>query len=271
MELDPFVISLFRYIIGIIALGSILMIRGNKIKIDWADWKLLLFLMFMGMSFNQILFAQALKHTIPSHPPMIYALTPIVIIFIDIIRKRKITSKQIILASVLSLIGVGIVLGKNILIFNSSILLGDGLVFLAMLCWSLYTAFGKPLVMKYGSLELTLILLLGAAIIYSPWGVYRLTQADLNIVTWKGWISLLYLGIFSSGMAYLNYFAILRRIEPTQTGMIISTHPPATIFLSVLLGYEVFQWNVVAGTALIVLALWIAQKKIKEKISFPEI
>ena len=271
MELDPFVISFFRYVIGILALGTIVLIRGTKIKIDWSDWKLLLFLMFMGMFFNQLIFAQALKHTIPSHPPMIYALTPIVIIFIDIIRKRKLASRQVIYASVLSLIGVGIVLGKNILIFNSSILLGDGLVFIAMLCWSLYTAFSKPLVMKYGSLELTLILLVGAAIIYSPWGIIRLSQADLSVITWKGWTSLVYLGVFSSGMAYLNYFAILRRIDPTQTGLIISTHPPATIILSVLFGYEVFQCNVIAGTALIIVALWIAQKKIKEKVPFPEI
>ena len=125
--------------------------------------------------------------------------------------------------------------------------------------------------MKYGSLELTLILLIGAAIVYSPWGIYRFVQADLSVITWKGWISLLYLGIFSSGMAYLNYFAILRRIEPTQTGLIISTHPPATIVLSILFGYEVFQWNVIAGTALIIIALWLAQKKIKEPVNFPEI
>ncbi|MEA2077826.1 MAG: DMT family transporter [Candidatus Marinimicrobia bacterium] len=271
LELDPFVISFFRYIIGIFALGSIVLIRRNKIRIDWSDWKILLFLLFMGMSLNQILFAQALKHTIPSHPPMIYALTPIVIIFIDIIRKRKIASRQIVFASILSFIGVGIVLGKNILILNSSILLGDGLIFIAMLCWSLYTAFGKSMVIKYGSLELTLILLIGAAIIYSPWGIYRLTQADLSVITWKGWISLLYLGIFTSGMAYLNYFEILKRIEPTQTGMIISTHPPATIILSILFGYEVFQWNVIAGTALIITALWIAQKRVKKPVSFPEI
>jgi drug/metabolite transporter (DMT)-like permease len=271
MELDAFVISFFRYGIGVLALGMIVLVRGSKIRIDWSDWKKLIFLMFMGMSLNQILFAQALKYTIPSHPPLIYALTPIVIILIDIIRKKKMASNQIIIASILSLIGVGIVLGKNILIFNSSILLGDGLVFLAMLCWSLYTAFGKPMVHKYGSLELLLILLTGATILYMPWGIHRLLQADLTVITVKGWVSIVYLGVFSSGMAYLNYFAILKRIDPTQTGLIISTHPPATIILSILFGYEVFQWNVIAGTVLIIVALWIAQKKMKEKITVPEI
>ena len=271
IELDAFVISFFRYVIGVFALGMIILVRGSKVRIDWSDWKTLIFLMFMGMSLNQILFAQALKHTVPSHPPMIYALTPIVIILIDIIRGRKLASKHIIFASILSFIGVGIVLGKNILIYNSSILLGDGLVFLAMLCWSLYTAFGKPMVHKYGSLELLFILLTGAAILYMPWGIHRLLQADLAVVSIKGWVSIVYLGIFSSGMAYLNYFAILKRIEPTQTGLIISTHPPATIILSILFGYEVFQWNVIAGTVLIIIALWIAQKKMKETVPVPEI
>lgn len=263
MEVDAFVITFFRYTIGILAVGLIVILKGSKIKIDWSDWKKLLFLMFMGMFLNQILFAQAMRFTVPSHPPMIYALTPIVIIFIDIIRKRKIASRHIVFASLLSLIGVGIVLGKNIFILNSHILLGDGLVFLAMICWSFYTAFGKPMVHKYGSLELTLILLIGAAIIYAPWGIHRLSQADLTIITWKGWLSLAYLGVFSSGMVYLNYFAILKRIEPTQTGLVITLHPPATMLLSIILGYEIFQWHLVAGAILIIIALWLSQKKVE--------
>jgi drug/metabolite transporter (DMT)-like permease len=261
MELDAFVITFFRYVIGILAMGTILLLRGKKIRIDWTDWKVLLLLMFTGMFLNQILFAQAMRFTLPSHPPLIYALTPIIIIFIDIVRKRKIASRQIVFASILSFVGVGIVLGKNIFIFNSNVLLGDALVFLAMLCWSFYTAFGKPMVHKYGSLELTLILLIGAVIIYAPWGIHRLTQVDLSLLSWKAWLSLMYLGVFSSGMVYFNYFAILKRIEPTQTGLVIALHPPATIFLSILLGYEVFQWHLVAGSVLIILALWLAQKK----------
>lgn len=263
IEIDPFVISFFRYIIGVTTLGIIVLIKGSKIKIDWADLKTLLFLMFTGMFFNQILFAQALAFTVPSHPPMIYALTPIIIIFIDIIRHKKIASKQIILASLLSLIGVGIVFGKNIMVFNSSILYGDMLIFLAMLCWSFYTAFGKKMVHKYGPLELILILLIGASILYSPWGIHRTIQADLSLITLKGWLSIVYLGVFSSGMSYLNYFMILKRIEPAQTGLIITLHPPATLFLSILFGYEYFQWHVIAGTALIIFSLWISQKKIK--------
>jgi drug/metabolite transporter (DMT)-like permease len=269
LEMDPFVVSFFRYMIGIVALGSIVLLRGSRIRVDWSDLKTLFFLMFFGMFCNQILFAQALRFTVPSHPPLIYALTPIVIIFIDMLRKQRSASKQVLFASLLSIIGVGIVLGKNILIFNSAILLGDGLVFLAMICWSLYTAFSKPLVHKYGSLELAFILICMAALLYAPWGVYRFIQADLQIVTWKGWGSIVFLGIFSSGFSYLNYFAILKRINPTQTGLIISTHPPATIVLSVLFGFEVLEWNLLAGTLLIILALWIAQRKPLQNIKLP--
>ncbi|MFO7841916.1 MAG: DMT family transporter [Fidelibacterota bacterium] len=271
MEIDAFVISFFRYVIGMLALGTIVIIRRTRIRVEWSDLKGLFFLMFFGMFCNQILFAQSLRFTVPSHPPLIYSLTPIIIIFIDIMRKGEKATREIIYASVLSFIGVGIVLGKNIFIFNSSVLLGDGLVFIAMLCWSLYTAFGKPYVHKYGPLQLALILIIGAVILYSPWGIYRLTQADLQLLTWKGWSSIVFLGIFSSGLSYLNYFAILKRIKPSQTGLIISTHPPATIVLSVILGFEVLQWNVVGGSILIIIALWIAQKKPLRDIKTPEI
>ncbi|MCK4812586.1 MAG: DMT family transporter [Candidatus Marinimicrobia bacterium] len=270
IEIDPFVISFFRYAIGVLTLGTILLVRRSKLHFDWSDFKALFFLMFFGVFCNQILFAQALRYTIPSHPPLIYALTPIVIILIDIIRKAEASSRQIIIAALLSFIGVGIVLGKNILIFNASILLGDGLIFLAMICWSIYTAFSKPFVHKYGALELIFILICGAALLYAPWGIYRLVQADLHVVTWKGWISIVYLGIFTSGLGYLTYFAILKRIKPSQTGLIISTHPPVTIVLSVAFGFEALQWNVIAGSLLIIFALWIAQKKLLQKLRLPE-
>lgn len=270
MEIDPFVISFFRYIIGMLSLGLIVILRRVPLKIDWSDFRMLFLLMLFGQLFNQVLFAQALRYTVPSHPPTIYALTPIVIIFIDIARKAESASKQIIIASLLSLLGVVVVLGKNIWVFNANIMLGDGLVFLAMICWSFYTVFSKPYVHKYGSLQLALLLLIGAVIVYSPWGIYRLTQADLQIISWKAWLSIAFLGVFSSGMSYLNYFAILRRINPSRTGLIISTHPPATIFFSVLLGFEVLKWNLIAGSVLIIIALWIARRKSLNKIRSPE-
>jgi drug/metabolite transporter (DMT)-like permease len=270
-EIDPFVISFMRYVIGMLSLGLIVLLRRIPLRIDLSDFRMLFILMLLGQLFNQVLFAQALKYTVPSHPPMIYALTPIVIIFIDIARKAESASGQIIVASLLSLLGVAVVLGKSIWVFNADILLGDGLVFLAMICWSFYTAFSKPYVHKYGSLQLALILVIGAVVVYAPWGIHRLLRADLHIVSVESWISIAFLGIFSSGMSYLNYFAILRRIDPSRTGLIISTHPPATIFFSVLLGFELLQWNLIAGSVLIIIALWFAQKKSLRKIRSPEI
>ncbi|MDD3715513.1 MAG: DMT family transporter [Candidatus Marinimicrobia bacterium] len=271
LEIDPFVISFFRYLLGTAALGLIVLLRKIPLRIDLADFKMLFLLMLLGQLFNQVLFAQALRYTVPSHPPMIYALTPIVIIFIDIARKAESASRRIMAASLLSLTGVAVVLGNSIWVFNRDVLLGDTLVFLAMICWSFYTAFSKPYVHKYGSLQLALILIIMASIVYAPWGIYRFVQADLQPVTWKAWLSIAFLGIFSSGMSYLNYFAILRRIDPSRTGLIISTHPPATIFFSVLLGFEALRWNLIAGSILIIFALGIARKKSLSKIRTPEI
>lgn len=271
MEIDPFVISFFRYLLGTAALGLIVLSRKIPLRIDLADLKMLLLLMLLGQLFNQVLFVQALRYTVPSHPPMIYALTPIVIIFIDIARKTESASRRIIAASFLSLTGVAVVLGNSIWVFNRDILLGDALVFLAMICWSFYTAYSKNYVHKYGSLQLALILIIMASIVYAPWGIYRFVQADLHAVTWKAWLSIAFLGIFSSGMSYLNYFAILRRIDPSRTGLIISTQPPATIFFSVLLGFEALRWNLIAGSVLIIFALAIARKKSPSKIRTPKI
>lgn len=60
-------------------------------------------------------------------------------------------------------------------------------------------------------------------------------------------------------------------IDPLRTGLIILTHPPATIFFSVILGFEILKWNLIADSIFIIIALWIAQRKSLNKIRSPEI
>lgn len=264
-NIDPYVISFLRYIIGTVTLYIILRISGKKLKIDWKDFRILFVLMFFGMLINQVLFAQALKFTVPSHPSLIYATTPVWVMLIAVLRKTEKINTRIITASFISILGVVIVLGKSLLVFNQDILLGDALILIATLCWSIYTAFSKEMVHKYGPLQLTFILLLGASIIYFPWGLSRFLQIDLAAVSIKTWASIAYMGIFTSGFAYINYFAIIKMIDPSRTGLIISLHPPTTIVLSILFGYEVFQWNIALGTCLILAALWFANHR-KNKV-----
>ena len=260
-EIDPFAIVIMRYIIAIITLRIILFASKRKIKFDRKDWKIFLGLSLSGIVLNQILFITGLKYTVPSHPPLLYSTCPIWILLYNSLKYSIKIDKKILFSALIAILGVVVVLGKNLIIYNKNILLGDGILLFAVACWTLYLILGKKIIQKYGPIETTYILLIIGFIIYSPFGIYRMTQLSFSQISIDAWIGLVYMGIFTTALAYALYYSILRHIETSKVGILISAQPPTTIFFSVLLGFEALQFNLILGTFLIVGGILLAKSK----------
>ena len=76
-------------------------------------------------------------------------------------------------------------------------MLGDILILFAVISWSLYTALGKPIVERYGSLESTFIIMTFGMFMYFPVGFTFAILNDYAVFTINNLIALLTLGIFS--------------------------------------------------------------------------
>ncbi len=261
IEIDPFAIVIMRYIIAIITLKIILFAKKRKIKIDRRDWKIFLSLSLSGIVLNQILFITGLKFTVPSHPPLLYSTCPIWILMYNSLKHSIKIDKKIMFSAFIAITGVIIVLGKNLIVYNKNILIGDGILLFAVACWTFYLLFGKKIIQKYGPIETTYILLIIGFIIYSPFGIYRITQLPFSQISINAWIGLVYMGIFTTALSYVLYYSILRHIETSKVGILISAQPPTTIIFSVLLGFETLQLNLILGTGLIIGGILLAKSK----------
>ena len=72
------------------------------------------------------------------------------------------------------------------------------------------------------------------------------------------WIALLWLGIFGSGLAFLLLFHLIHEIGPTRTTMVSYLFPLGGVLLGVTFLDEELSWQVIAGGALIVASLAVA-------------
>lgn len=72
------------------------------------------------------------------------------------------------------------------------------------------------------------------------------------------WIALLWLGIFGSGLAFLLIFHLIHEIGPTRTTMVSYLFPLGGVLLGVTFLDEELSWQVIAGGALIVASLAVA-------------
>ncbi len=265
LEINPWALVFFRYVIAMITIRIMLALRGRKIRIDWRDWKSLTLLTLSGILLNQIFFVWGLKFTVPSHPSLLYATTSFWIMLLRYAVQKEVPTRKFVLSAGLAAAGVLFVFGKNLLVFNADILRGDSILLAAVLSWAVYTAFGQEMVRKYGALQLTYILLgLGSAVYMIP-GILSIASLHPEHISLTAWGGVLYMGVFTSALSYVLYYFMLKHLAPQKLALLIAAQPPMTLLLSILAGYETFQASLIVGIILIIAAIVLSTETIKIK------
>lgn len=79
------------------------------------------------------------------------------------------------------------------------------------------------------------------------------------------WIALLWLGILGSGFAFVLLYYLIHEIGPTRTSMVTYLFPLGGVILGVLFLHEQLSWQLLAGGALIVGSLVVANMQSKPR------
>jgi drug/metabolite transporter (DMT)-like permease len=96
-------------------------------------------------------------------------------------------------------------------------------------------------------LQVTVALAIVAAlaiVVERPWAT---AHPDL-----QAWFSVVWLGIFGSGLAYLAYFRLLSRWGATRTALVAYLLPVVGIVLGYLVRHEPIDSTLIAGTGLVI-------------------
>ncbi len=159
MKLSPWAVAMFRFITGSLTLFILMKLTGKRVELEPVDRWRFVTLAFLAVPVNQITFLTGIHYTPASHPALMYATTPAWVLLLAIwLRVEKLRwwkSAGIALA----MIGVAILFAGELLSFRRENVFGDLLILVAVLSWSLYTALGKPIVERYGSLETTFLVI----------------------------------------------------------------------------------------------------------------
>lgn len=267
LEVDAIAIVYLRYVLAFLTLSVILWFRRAKLTIERRDLKPLIFLMLTGIILNQNFFVVGLRYTIPSHISLIYATTSVWVILLRWFSGNGHPDKEQIFASLITISGVAVVIGSSLFVFNKDIFIGDIIILGATLSWASYTAFGKGMVHKYGPIHTTFIVLCGAVVVYSPFGIPRVFSVDWEQVSALAVLGIFYMGLFTSGISYILYYYILKHLEAPHLGLMVSAQPPTTVILSIIAGFEVLRFNTILGILIIGGGILLASRS--QSVSFP--
>lgn len=240
-------ISLFRAVIGGVAILIYRLISGTSIKFSEIKKDLLLlFLSGAIMGFNWILLFQAYRFTTVSLATLSYYFAPVLLIILSaVFLKEKLNSKQII-CFIMATLGLVLIIGSGGLKTSTTTTIG---ILYGLGAAALYATviFLNKLIKNVTGIDRTLIQFIAAIIVLTP---YVVATTGINIlgISRAGLINLLILGVFHTGFTYCVYFSSVKDLKGQEAAILSYVDPLVSIILSVaILGESMSILQAIGG------------------------
>ncbi|SDM91759.1 DMT family transporter [Bacillus sp. OK048] len=249
----PYQILAIRFIIGAIILSVIFHKRLKNIKkatiIQGVIIGIFLYLAFALQTVG-------LQYTTPSKNAFLTAVNVVIVPFIAFVMyKRKIDIYEL-TGAVLAMIGVGVLSLK----LSAGVNIGDLLTLGCAFGFAFHIFYTAKYVKDSDPVLLTLIQMMTAAIIGV---IVVLFKGETSFaVQREGVLSLLYLGVFSTTIAFLLQTVAQKMITETKAAIILSTESFWGMVFSVAILNETMTIKMVLGAILILVAIIISETKL---------
>lgn len=252
--LPPHLLNTIRWVISTIILFAILFYKKKRIRLI-LNWKEFLISGFFGIFIFSTLLYWGLNYLTASQVGMITAFTPISILLFAIVLLRENISRQGLIGTVISVIGVFILfLGKSNAEEAGS-WFGGILIILASLSWGIYTALSKKYSNKFDPLTFITGASFYGAILsaISCIGTVRVEHIQMTLETW---LAVVYVSTLASVVAFIAWQIGVQQVGAGYSAPFMNLMPVCTLLFGIILLNEtVTIISLIGGSISIVGAL----------------
>ena len=214
----------------------------------------LVLLGMLGNGVYQILFVEGIARTRAGDAALLISAAPAFIAIIGRLRGTEHVSARGVVGIALSILGMGfVVIGTtNADADQRAMLLGDSLLLISSLCWSIYTVYLQPYTHRVGGIHLSALTMVGGMVPLLAVAAPAMLATNWTHVPALAWGSLAYSGFFALVIAYLFWYAGVRVLGPTRTAMYANLQPIfAVAVASTVLGEAITGWQVAGAISII--------------------
>src|SRR5713101_5340068 len=228
--------------------------QSRRHRFTLRDFWTFLYMGFFGVVMNQVCFTVGLRYTSVGHAAVIVGMGPIyTLIFAVLLQLERATWRKAI-GMAIAFTGIAVMASENGISAHSPSVLGDVITMTGSVGFAMYVVLGKRLGGRYDALTMTAFSHYAGALIVLPVAIYRavtLGSAEhWRAIAWTGWAAMFYMAIFSSAVAYVFYFWLLRYLEASQLSAFTYILPVVATVLGILWLGEKGSWAQVLGGAL---------------------
>ena len=260
-EIKPVTIIILRLIIASILLTIIALSTKKKFSINLKShgW---IFILALVAVFHLWIQVTGLQFTTASNTGWIIGTAPIFMAIMGLIFfKEKISFIQF-LGIMIALLGLFLLIGKgklsNISLIENK---GDLLVLGSAFTWGVYSTVNKKISLSYSPLMTILYLFLMMGILIIPFNVNEETINSVYNLSQTGWLMILFLGLFCSGIAYVIWAQALRDMESAKVGAFLYFEPFVTVLTAWLFLSETITLVMIISGVLITAGVFLVNKE----------
>jgi drug/metabolite transporter (DMT)-like permease len=261
-------IFILRFIIAYVLLLGYCLIRGIRWAADsWRDELLMAALGVTGGSLYFLTENSSMNYTTTTNTSIIVSLCPLFAsAIIGLFYKTERLSRLQTFGTLMAAAGVIVVVMNGHFVLHLSPQ-GDLLAFAACLCWALYSLLMIPANARYDTVFVTRKVFFYGLLSMIPYYNYIIyPELNLHLVLQQSQLlwNLLFLGCVASMLCFLTWNWVLKKLGAVVATNYVYLNPVTTIiFAWSLLGEPITLWFLL-GTILVLLGMFLADKKKKK-------
>jgi len=216
-----------------------LLLTGTLIprpRFSLREWGQLCWFGLLVVPCNQYCFIKGLQYTVPSHPALLYALTPLGVLLLDSLLQRHLPPAIKMAGVCLALCGVVVILRPwtEDEAFRQ-IRMGDFWILGAVLSWVVYTIAARAACRQHDPRVVTAWSLVLGALMMVPLALPGLAAMDFTVIPVDAWLSLAWLAVVTSVVMMLLWNFLLHDLGSVEVAICTNAQPPTTALLTALL------------------------------------
>lgn len=259
--ISPETIISMRLILAITLLLPIAFYTKRSFSIKLKSHLYILLLAAIGV-FHLWIQVTGMKFTTAANTGWIIGTAPVFIGVLGFIFFKEKLNIINILGILIASFGLLLLVGKgnplNINFFEHK---GDLLILASAFTWGIYSIVNKKISLEYSPLMTILYLFIMMAVIIIPFNLNESSVESVVNLSVVGWISILFLGLFCSGVSYVIWAYALRELETAKVGAYLYFEPLITVFAAwLMLNEEITLIMILSGTIITVGVIFVNKK-----------
>jgi drug/metabolite transporter (DMT)-like permease len=221
---------------------------------------------FTALAANQMLFMKGVSLTYPIHASLLLLITPILITFIAAwILKESLTISKLI-GLLLGVAGAYIlIMSGNNATKGNDILLGDLLVIMSTVLYTIYFILVKPLMQAYSTMEVMRWVFTFGFLMILPMGWNQFEAIPWNDFTFNEYLLVFIVTVAGTFLAYIFNAYGIKILSASTAGAYIYSQPVFAVLIATIFLHERLElYKIIAGVVIFA-GVYLANKQTKKE------